>query len=135
MGKGTRGSEEEWRQERSWRGGVGATGGSGDCQNKEKKGKKRAILSHHPITLGIMGEDGTLKDLAETTDSPEEAYRMEDPQGVDHQEDHLEDITIIILETQDSNRMMGSNLKRKSKYRKYLNGTVTLTKSSNGWMT
>ena len=45
MGKGTRGSEEERRRERSWREGVGATGGSGGCQNKEER-EKRAILSH-----------------------------------------------------------------------------------------
>ena len=40
-----RGLEMEWRWERDRGKDVGVTGGSGDCRNKEEKGKKRAILS------------------------------------------------------------------------------------------
>jgi len=47
----------------------------------------------HPITLGIMGEDGTLEDLVEIMDFLEEAHQMEDPQEEDHrvhqQDKHL----------------------------------------------
>jgi len=57
---------------------------------------------------------------------------VKDPLEVDRQEDHLEDIIIITPEIQDNTRMTVSNLKRKSKYLKYLNGTVTLIKFLNG---
>ena len=40
MERGSRGSETERRGERDCRKDVGATGGSGDCRNKEEKGKK-----------------------------------------------------------------------------------------------
>jgi len=64
----------------------------------------------HPGILGIMGEDGTLEDLEEVMDFLEEDHQMEDPWEVDHQEDCLEDIKII-LETQDNLRTMDLNLK------------------------
>jgi len=35
----------EWRWERDCGKGVRATGGSGDCRNKEEKGEKGVILS------------------------------------------------------------------------------------------
>jgi len=35
-----RGSEGEQKGERDWRRNIRVTGGSGDCQNREEKGKK-----------------------------------------------------------------------------------------------
>jgi len=47
VGKETRGLEREWNEERSQRGDVRAIRGSGDCQNRKEKGKKRVILSQN----------------------------------------------------------------------------------------
>jgi len=86
------------------------------------------LVEDHPITLGIMGEDGTLRDLVEITGFQEEGHWMED-----HQEEDLgEEVTKIIPETQDNNKMMVLSSKRKLRFRKYLNGMATLTKFLNG---
>jgi len=53
-GKGTRGAEGEWSQEQSRSEGVGATGGSGDCQNKEEKGEK----GRYYRTIVLRGSEG-----------------------------------------------------------------------------
>ena len=74
----------------------------------------------------VSGSGYLVATVATTATVP---HRLAD---VDHQEDHLEDDTIIILETQDNNRTMVSNSKRKSKYQKYLSGMATLTKFLSG---
>jgi len=50
-GEGTRGSEGKQKGEWDRRRDIGVTGGSGDCQNREEKRRKKVILSQSAASI------------------------------------------------------------------------------------